>query len=458
MCAVPNNNLTFSGSFQHKSLVKEMHTDAHTLYYSEVSRRRISFTVTLKQPIELAFNPNFASAIKALPAKTMSPDDENQWIKFYEMYGTHYVKKVFFGGIKRLTTLIDSGVQKDSRMNESDWSAALRAKFDGVFYIPSANTISKEKLQAFTTHCNTPTKLTVGGDLRIDDWEHWTATVDNNPAPIRTLLGPISELFDDDEKADTAVTILKAYFGACPNTPDNGICNGYGSCGFTNKTCNCTSASGSYKDQADKNCYPLCPHNCNNDHDGGTCKKGKCVCKKLILKSSGEVVAGYTGLDCKTKCGGTKEYDAGFTGAWSWSDSKIVDVGVNMPCYCNAFNPLKWSSSEWTGKMEDDSVYKAIDSYGCSGKGIGARVCSWNVVNLCTGIRTYSCTFGNKQCPSEEDDRFFVDAAVRTNLDAAQQRKNTTRQTAQLAGASEIPQNFHRATARLPPPPPPPPR
>jgi hypothetical protein len=387
--AVPNKGVLFSDSSQHKSLVKDMHADGKTKFYGEVSRSRIAFTVTLNQPVELELNPKFASAIEALPAHVTTPDDENQWIKFYEKYGTHYVKTVVFGGTKRLTTFIDSDVQKDGSLNEGDWSSALQAKFDLAFDVRSTNNISKKKVHSFDAYCDQSQKFSVGGDHHIDNWKYWTATVDKNPSVIRTLLGPISELIDNGEKAETAVGTLQAYFGVCPNTPDNGICNGYGSCDVANKTCHCPSASGSYPDD-DGNCYLSCPQNCSRH---GSCSKGKCQCKTIDVHGSNSrrtVKFGYKGRACEKKCGiGHWSTDSSFTNP----DGNKIDQS-QMDCFCGQKIPgLPVGRGMLIGycNQGDCTTFQlSASTYGCN-KG-GHKICG---PPGCDGLDHVSCKFGD---------------------------------------------------------------
>lgn len=253
----------------------------------------------------------------------------------------------------------------------------------------------------------------------IVDWKNWIKTVDSKPAPIQTLLGPLSDLFRDATKSKTAASALQSYFDACPHTSTQGICNGYGYCDFKNHTCNCPSANGVAKGQ-DNNCYRQCPDNCNNEKGAGTCKNGVCHCNQVHDESAG-VRYGFYGTSCQNKCG-RHQYNAGTANYWMCG-GLTLDVGADIGCYCNNIlegaSQFGWPDTEWQGHMDEDSLPFPMTTYNCGeSKCAGKQACTWHVrvgpvpFTTCTGVKTFTCTFGDEQCPMPSaNDTFSVNVA-----------------------------------------------
>jgi hypothetical protein len=159
----------------------------------------------------------------------LSPDTSNiptpfshnhraQYEKFFEQYGTHYIKRVWVGG---KATLVFS-IVKSSSMSKEDIQAGLKAsQIAGSVSVNAKLQENKEKLQN-NSQC---TVFGKGGDelklaalSTLDEtcYNQWLTTISQNPQVIEFDACGIWTLIDDVEKANA---IKQAYTEATVFTP-----------------------------------------------------------------------------------------------------------------------------------------------------------------------------------------------------------------------------------------------
>jgi len=138
--------------------------------------------------------------------------------RFFEQYGTHYIKRVWVGGKAMLAFTI----VKSSNMSKEDIQAGLKAsQVIGSVEMNASQQASKEKLQS-NSQC---TVFGKGGDelklaslssLDEQNYNAWLATINENPQVIEFDACGIWTLIDDEEKA---TALRDAYTEATVFTP-----------------------------------------------------------------------------------------------------------------------------------------------------------------------------------------------------------------------------------------------
>lgn len=143
--------------------------------------------------------------------------------RFFQQFGSHYVKRAWVGGRATLTF----SVLKSSDISEQDIRMGLQASIGGM---GSANTNShqhqqKEKL-ANNAECTVAGK---GGDAQklaalstLDEtlYNQWMETVKTNPQSIEMEVAGIWTLIDDDKKA---LALKSAYLAATAFEPISAV-------------------------------------------------------------------------------------------------------------------------------------------------------------------------------------------------------------------------------------------
>ena len=98
-------------------------------FYANIWRRSIVYTASLSPSALQKRAIAFHRAVAVLPKEPASDEDYAMWFAFFRQFGTHYVKKVSFGGVMRLTTFINSKVKEDKRIKKNNWNFYLQARF-----------------------------------------------------------------------------------------------------------------------------------------------------------------------------------------------------------------------------------------------------------------------------------------------------------------------------------------
>ncbi|MDD5035111.1 MAG: MAC/perforin domain-containing protein [Methylococcaceae bacterium] len=147
------------------------------------------------------------------------PAQRRAYERFFDRFGTHYIKRVWVGGKAMLAFTI----AKSSEMSKEDIKAGIKASMTGL---GSASTnassqSAKERLQS-NSEC---TVFGKGGDelklatlSSLDEacYNEWLATIKDNPQVIEFDACGIWTLVDDDEKSKA---LRQAYIEATVFTP-----------------------------------------------------------------------------------------------------------------------------------------------------------------------------------------------------------------------------------------------
>lgn len=148
-----------------------------------------------------------------------------EYEKFFERYGTHYVRRAWVGGKAMLAFTI----AKSSKMTKQDIQAGIKASFTGMGTSSTDTKLkkSKENLQN-NSECTVfgkggdELKLAALSSLDETRYNEWLATIRNNPQTIELEVVGIWTLVSDREKSKalqdaykeaTAFAPLSAVFG-----------------------------------------------------------------------------------------------------------------------------------------------------------------------------------------------------------------------------------------------------
>jgi len=130
--------------------------------------------------------------------------DRKQYDKFFEHYGSHYVKRAWVGGKATLTF----SVLKSSDISEDEIRAGIKASYVGVGQGEMSRTLTEKKEKLLNnSECTVSGK---GGDSlklaalsSLDEvhYNEWLQTVKDNPQVVELEIAGIWTLIDDEEKA-----------------------------------------------------------------------------------------------------------------------------------------------------------------------------------------------------------------------------------------------------------------
>jgi hypothetical protein len=147
------------------------------------------------------------------------PAQRRAYERFFDRFGTHYIKRVWVGGKATLAFT----VAKSKDMSKEDIKAGIKASFVGTgsgAANASSNT-AKEKLQN-NSECTVfgkggdELKLATLSSLDEARYNEWLATIKDNPQVIEFDAAGIWTLVDDDGKAQA---LRQAYIEATVFTP-----------------------------------------------------------------------------------------------------------------------------------------------------------------------------------------------------------------------------------------------
>ena len=148
-----------------------------------------------------------------------------EYDRFFEQYGTHYVRRVWVGGKATLAFTI----AKSSEMTKEDIQAGLKASVvvQGSGHMNASLQNSKDKLQN-NSECTVfgkggdELKLAALSSLDETAYNEWLATIKNNPQVIELEVVGIWTLISDKEKGQA---LQEAYKEATTFTPISGVFN-----------------------------------------------------------------------------------------------------------------------------------------------------------------------------------------------------------------------------------------
>lgn len=397
--------LAFSAGVQYREVSKEMDLYGTEQFLATVQRRHIVYSASLSSAAREKLTKHFRDSVDALPENPASDEDYVKWFHFFERFGTHYVKKVSYGGVMRMSLFLKSSVKEDARIKQDNWKFYLQltfAKLAGIKF-PFGPGHSEEEFEAFHHYTLNQHFFAKGGNESELDYAKWLVTLKAKPAPVQTQLGSIEDFFNN---SISFRRILKKYMASCPSSETLGVCNGYGVCDFAKHSCEC-NAIGAYKEK-DGNCYPTCENNCSGH---GECKNGLCQCH-----FDTKVNMGFMSTEgqppCSTPCG-SKIFDAGESHVWCISGS----VGKN----CRALGREAESTKCWcrgvVKSLEevDGASAKLVDyhssTYSCEDSSSSCDI-SWPELRFtCPAYQQIQCTHGQHLSCSHPNAYHAVDFA-----------------------------------------------
>jgi len=147
------------------------------------------------------------------------PAQRRAYERFFERYGTHYIKRVWVGGKAMLAFTI----AKSSAMSKDDIKAGIKASLSGLgsATVNSSQQSAKEKLQN-NSECTVfgkggdELKLATLSSLDEARYNEWLATIKDNPQVIEFDACGIWTLIDDEHQAQA---LREAYIEATVFTP-----------------------------------------------------------------------------------------------------------------------------------------------------------------------------------------------------------------------------------------------
>ncbi|MFM8442203.1 MAG: hemopexin repeat-containing protein [Methylococcus sp.] len=174
-------------------------------------------------PLWSVYLPNtsaFSESLFDIPVPVpYAPDHRWAYEKFFERFGTHYVKRVWVGG----KAMLAFTVAKSSELSKEDIRAGIKASLTGVASAGrnTASQTSKEKLQS-NSECmvfgkgGDELKLASLSTLDEIQYNNWLATIKDNPQVIEFEVAGIWNLVSDPAKA---AALREAYAEATVFTP-----------------------------------------------------------------------------------------------------------------------------------------------------------------------------------------------------------------------------------------------
>ncbi len=145
-----------------------------------------------------------------------------EYDKFFDQYGTHYVKRAWIGGRATLAFI----VAKSSDMTKEQIQAGIQASFGGLGSGSASNLqVNKEKLKS-NSECKVfgkggdESKLAMLSSLDEASYNEWLKTIKDNPQVIELEVAGIWTLISDQAKAGA---LQEAYSEATTFKPITGI-------------------------------------------------------------------------------------------------------------------------------------------------------------------------------------------------------------------------------------------
>jgi len=147
------------------------------------------------------------------------PFQRRAYERFFDRFGTHYIKRVWVGG----KAMLAFTVAKSSEMSKDDIKAGIKASMVGMGSASSnaSSNSAKEKLQS-NSECTVfgkggdEFKLAALSSLDEAHYNEWLTTIKDNPQVIEFDACGIWTLVDDDDKAKA---LRQAYIEATVFTP-----------------------------------------------------------------------------------------------------------------------------------------------------------------------------------------------------------------------------------------------
>lgn len=368
---VPVSGVSFGGSYGAKSTFSSMHDSASSSYYSVMHAQATLYWIYVQPGTVLSAVPSLASDIQQITDSR----DVDDWKKFINTHGSHYVSGLKYGG----TITATNEVTYDSSSSLQSWATSQTETFKLGFSLFLGLDVSHKTSNGQTSEqaqdsWSQSVSLKVhGGDeadaLAISSSDkskgspvaQWLSSVTNDTAVvIDTQLASIVTLFPADDQA-VAKAMVGQLLRSCPGQEKDGdwlACSGVGRCTFTSAAAYCVCPPGLVGAACNVThiaCSPACEHGVC---DYGT---GKCKCHP-----------NYMGADCSTTCG-TKRFPyvptnwvsiGGHTGSYN-DDNPTADTSARseaLDCICKKEMP-SWARST-TGGYWGQGTLNYVDTSG----------------------------------------------------------------------------------------------
>lgn len=179
--------LAFSAGVQYREVSKEMDLYGTEQFLATVQRRHIVYSASLSSAAREKLTKHFRDSVDALPENPASDEDYVKWFHFFERFGTHYVKKVSYGGVMRMSLFLKSSVKEDARIKQDNWKFYLQltfAKLAGIKF-PFGPGHSEEEFEAFHHYTLNQHFFAKGGNESDIDDTKWLVTLKAKPAPVQ---------------------------------------------------------------------------------------------------------------------------------------------------------------------------------------------------------------------------------------------------------------------------------
>lgn len=140
------------------------------------------------------FDPTFIFWVKELNTK----NDQDTYIKFFSLYGTHYLTDSTFGA--RFVKNYRMKTKEYQRQESSGVDVAVSASYSGIFSVGGGFSLDSSQQSAvsnFMSSVTSETKSIGAAPPANGDSLTWASTVKNNPIPSTYKLSSIENLFTD---------------------------------------------------------------------------------------------------------------------------------------------------------------------------------------------------------------------------------------------------------------------
>jgi hypothetical protein len=142
-----------------------------------------------------------AHAIQQLPR--YNKDSKDEYMRFIQFYGTHYLHKASFGGQISMQQVIDTSKLSDSSETFIKRQSGFTFGFIITLSFSSAHSDYSRRLTNEFKEASTHSVRYIGGNPEYFSMEHssnWSRTIKDNPSLIQFELKEISELIDNERK------------------------------------------------------------------------------------------------------------------------------------------------------------------------------------------------------------------------------------------------------------------
>jgi len=241
----------FSGGIRSSTIRSSVFSQAQSQYYTDSLVTYALYTDTLAENEGGAWSPALTQALQALPP--FGPGNESAYWDFFNMFGTHYISSVTWGGQASTSFSVSTSLVSSGKISESN--LGLFATFKTKLLVGSSlspegdaswDTKTKEQWSVFDSFAISVFEgKREGGDVTIKDIQPWLESVPHRPVVIQRKLSPYSIVARSVAPAIVAdlTNALYRYFDLCKIDGSGKVCSEHGVCAFEEvtkpRTCRC---------------------------------------------------------------------------------------------------------------------------------------------------------------------------------------------------------------------------